>query len=119
MKQLKIRVYGIVQGVGFRPFVSRLAAAGGLRGSVCNKGSFVEIIVQGEAPALMRFQKDLKHSAPERSVILKMDVTEQALEPFADFRISQSDPLVKLNYLIKTIGAICIRLSIVRHADRG
>ena len=47
MKQLKIRVYGIVQGVGFRPFVSRLAAAGGLRGSVCNKGSFVEIIVQG------------------------------------------------------------------------
>lgn len=90
MKQLKIRVYGIVQGVGFRPFVSRLAAAGGLRGSVCNKGSFVEIIVQGEAPALMRFQKDLKHSAPERSVILKMDVTEQALEPFADFRIIKS-----------------------------
>ena len=90
MKQLKIRVYGIVQGVGFRPFVSRLAAAGGLRGTVCNKGSYVEILVQGESSALMRFQKDLKNLAPERSGILKMDVTEQALEPFADFRIIKS-----------------------------
>ena len=90
MMQLKIRVYGIVQGVGFRPFVSRLAAAGGLRGSVCNKGSFVEIIVQGEAPALMRFQKDLKALAPERSVILKTDVTEQQPENFTDFQIIES-----------------------------
>ena len=90
MKQLKIRVYGIVQGVGFRPFISRLAAANGLRGSVCNKGSFVEIIVQGEAPALMRFQKDLKTLAPERSVILKTDVTEQQPENFTDFQIIES-----------------------------
>lgn len=90
MKQLRIRVYGIVQGVGFRPFVSRLAAAGGLRGSVCNKGSYVEILVQGEAPALMQFQKDLKTLAPERSVILKMDVTEQTPESFCDFRIIES-----------------------------
>ena len=90
MKLLKIRVYGIVQGVGFRPFVSRLAAAEGLHGSVCNKGSFVEIIVQGDASALMRFQKDLKALAPERSVILKMDVTEQQPEQLNDFRIIES-----------------------------
>ena len=32
----KIRVYGIVQGVGFRPTVSRHAAAAGITGSVCN-----------------------------------------------------------------------------------
>ena len=90
MKQLKIRVYGIVQGVGFRPFVSRLAAAGGLRGTVCNKGSYVEILVQGESSALMRFQKDLKALAPERSVILKMDVAEQKPESFSDFQIIES-----------------------------
>ena len=90
MKQYKIRVYGIVQGVGFRPFVSRLAAAGGLRGTVCNKGSYVEILVQGEASALMRFQKDLKALAPERSVILKMDVAEQKPESFSDFQIIES-----------------------------
>lgn len=90
MMQLKIRVYGIVQGVGFRPFVSRLAAACGLCGNVCNKGSFVEIVVQGEASALVQFQKDLRALAPERSVILKMDVTEQEPEPFADFQIIES-----------------------------
>ena len=90
LQQLKIRVFGIVQGVGFRPFVSRLAAAGGLRGTVCNKGSYVEILVQGEASALMRFQKDLKASAPERSVILKMDETEQKPESFSDFQIIES-----------------------------
>lgn len=90
MMQLKIRVYGIVQGVGFRPFVSRLAAACGLCGNVCNKGSYVEIIVQGEASALMQFQKDLRALAPERSVILKMDVTEQEPEFFCDFQIIES-----------------------------
>ena len=44
----RIRVYGIVQGVGFRPTVSRHAAASGIRGTVCNKGPYVEIYTQGE-----------------------------------------------------------------------
>ena len=43
----KICVYGIVQGVGFRPTVSRHAAAAGITGSVCNKGPYVEIFAQG------------------------------------------------------------------------
>ena len=44
----RIRVYGIVQGVVFRPTVSRHAAAAGITGSVCNKGPYVEIFAQGE-----------------------------------------------------------------------
>ena len=40
------KIYGIVQGVGFRPFVSRLAAKFGIRGSVANKGPYVEIFAQ-------------------------------------------------------------------------
>ena len=36
----QIRVYGIVQGVGFRPTVSRHAAARGIHGNVCNKGPY-------------------------------------------------------------------------------
>ena len=47
----KIRVYGIVQGVGFRPTVSRHAAAAGITGSVCNKGPYVEIFAQGAEKA--------------------------------------------------------------------
>ena len=71
---LNIKVYGIVQGVGFRPFVSRLATRMGLMGSVCNKGPYVEIIIQGSDTALQAFQKALTSEAPERSSILKMDV---------------------------------------------
>ena len=43
----RIRVYGIVQGVGFRPTVSRHAVSNGIRGNVCNKGPYVEIYAQG------------------------------------------------------------------------
>ena len=45
MKALRIRVFGIVQGVGFRPFVSRLAKRCGIVGTVSNRGSYVEVIM--------------------------------------------------------------------------
>lgn len=67
------RVYGIVQGVGFRPTVDRLATAHGIKGSVCNKGPFVEIDAQGEASDIDEFLSDLRHNPPERAIILKLD----------------------------------------------
>lgn len=45
MKALRIRIFGIVQGVGFRPFVSRLAKRCGIVGTVSNRGSYVEVIM--------------------------------------------------------------------------
>lgn len=74
------RVFGIVQGVGFRPFVSRLAAAHAILGSVCNKGSYVEILAQGSARDMAAFRRALTANAPERSAILR--VTEKALPLF-------------------------------------
>ena len=56
----RIRVYGIVQGVGFRPTVSRHATANGIRGNVCNKGPYVEIYAQGAAEQVDSFLKDLE-----------------------------------------------------------
>lgn len=44
----KIRVYGIVQGVGFRPTVSRHAVKNDIHGSVCNKGPYVENFCTGD-----------------------------------------------------------------------
>ena len=43
----RIRVFGIVQGVGFRPTVDRHAAQSHVTGTVCNKGPYVEIFAQG------------------------------------------------------------------------
>ena len=74
-----LRVYGIVQGVGFRPFVARLAAEHGLMGSVCNKGPYVEIYLEGEESPTKLFSEELITKAPPRSAILKVD--EEQTEP--------------------------------------
>lgn len=86
----RICVFGIVQGVGFRPFVSRIADANGIFGSVCNKGSYVEIIAQGDASALAAFHDDLEKKAPERSSILKVVTTSVDVPPYDDFSIIES-----------------------------
>ena len=72
----RIHVFGIVQGVGFRPTVSRHAMRFGIRGTVCNMGPYVEIYARGEEEALAAFIKAVEEEAPERAVILRMDVEE-------------------------------------------
>ena len=54
-----ISVRGVVQGVGFRPFVYRLAHEHGLAGWVLNHSGGVEIEVEGPAAALVAFVRDL------------------------------------------------------------
>ena len=72
-----IRLYGIVQGVGFRPFVSRAAAAFGIRGSVANKGSYVEVYAQGTSRDLELFTGELKNNPPPRSMVLKVEIIDR------------------------------------------
>jgi carbamoyltransferase hypF len=87
-----IRIYGIVQGVGFRPFVSRLADRYGISGSVCNKGSYVEIIARAEEPVLSDFVHAIEVEAPERSAIVKVKVMDDSLDIEAEsgFEIAES-----------------------------
>ncbi|PRR81665.1 Carbamoyltransferase HypF [Clostridium luticellarii] len=86
-----IRVYGIVQGVGFRPTVSRHADKNHIQGSVCNKGPYVEIWAQGSENKLKDFLKDLKYNPPKRSSILKIDVHEvKESKKFKGFEIIES-----------------------------
>lgn len=88
---LLIRVYGIVQGVGFRPFVSRIADQAGITGSVANKGSYVEIYARGNEVKQQAFMQNLKDNPPERSAVLKIDCTETKDLPFARFDIIESE----------------------------
>jgi len=90
MKRLMIRVYGIVQGVGFRPFVSRIAQHIGITGSVCNKGPYVEIFAEGTEEKVDDFLYSLKHDAPERSAILKLQSTEEEPQGSKTFDIIKS-----------------------------
>lgn len=85
-----LRVYGIVQGVGFRPFVARLAAEHGLWGSVCNKGPYVEIFLEGSSDAVAVFRDELITKAPPRSAILKVDEESAVLTDVSSFEIIES-----------------------------
>lgn len=85
------KVYGIVQGVGFRPFIARLADEFNIYGSVANKGPFVEIFAAGTDKNLKNFYHKLEYSAPERSTILKIDTEELNSElNFTSFNIIES-----------------------------
>ncbi len=87
-----VRVYGIVQGVGFRPTVSRHAMERGIRGSVSNKGPYVEIFAQGKEAAVDGFIADIEERPPKRAAILKLLVepVENAAQ-FKQFDIIESE----------------------------
>ncbi|OGD47156.1 carbamoyltransferase HypF [Candidatus Bathyarchaeota archaeon RBG_13_46_16b] len=89
---MKIEVTGIVQGVGFRPFVYRTAVKNRLNGYVKNKGDAgVEIILEGREHAIETFLKDLKTEAPPLAQIY--DITKRKLkgkDEYQGFTISKS-----------------------------
>ena len=105
---LRIKVYGIVQGVGFRPTVARHADSAGVTGTVCNKGPYVEIYAQGTAEQLGLFVSLLEEHPPKRAAILKTDIkhAHNVQESFSSFRIIESEK-TKGEIFISPDIAIC------------
>lgn len=86
----RVRVEGLVQGVGFRPFIHRLAMQHQLGGWVRNTSGAVEIHVEGEADAIERFLRDLREDAPVLARIETVDAHDVALEGFTAFEVRTS-----------------------------
>jgi hydrogenase maturation protein HypF len=88
----EIKVKGIVQGVGFRPFVYRLAISHGLVGYVRNRGdATVEITVEGDQKHLKQFVTDLQNKKPPLARIYDMQTKyTQDQEKFTSFTIIRS-----------------------------
>ena len=78
----RIKVYGIVQGVGFRPTVARHAVSCGVKGTVANCGPYVEIYAGGTPEQVKDFLGLLREEPPRRAAILKMDVKDCLLAWF-------------------------------------
>lgn len=78
LRQQRLIVRGIVQGVGFRPFVYRLAQQLSLCGWVRNDGQGVTLEVQGTAAALAELPRRLRSEAPPLAVIEQIEVTALA-----------------------------------------
>ena len=87
----EILVQGIVQGVGFRPFVYTQASRRDLRGRVLNNTTGVLIEVEGSSGDIAQFVRDLESNSPPLSTIESVECTHN-LEPanYPDFAIVES-----------------------------
>jgi hydrogenase maturation protein HypF len=85
-----IRVRGVVQGIGFRPYVFRLAKQWGLNGWVRNGESGVEIHVEGESNHVDAFIEEITTRPPALAEITDLRVEHAAIQEFSDFEIRES-----------------------------
>lgn len=91
LMQHRLRISGIVQGVGFRPYIWHLAQDLNLAGWVRNDAGGVECLLQGNAEVLAQFIPRLHAEAPPLADIRHIDIQcETATEAFADFSILSS-----------------------------
>lgn len=87
---LDISVRGRIQGVGFRPFIYRLASNHNLHGWVNNQTSHVKIHIEGKKENVDSFIHDIRAKAPPISIIDDLKAYASAFEAFEDFSIIQS-----------------------------
>ncbi|HTZ95740.1 MAG TPA: carbamoyltransferase HypF [Terriglobales bacterium] len=102
-----IEVSGIVQGVGFRPYIYRLARGRQLTGSICNTGTGVTIEIEGSADSVDDFVERLSIEAPPLARITELVIQEVPCSGDTEFRIVQSEPGSEVRTLISPDIAIC------------
>ncbi len=102
-----IRVKGIVQGVGFRPFIYRIACENQLLGDVKNTSRGVYINVQGSENEIEKFICDLRGKAPKLSRIDEIVVEEKSLKDYQKFNIISSEEKSEAMTLISPDIATC------------
>jgi len=90
LELLRVSVRGVVQGVGFRPFVYQLATRHNLKGWVCNTSGDVKIEVEGEKPALDRFLDELVVLAPPLARLEDVSVASHPPQGYSGFEIRHS-----------------------------
>jgi len=106
-KRIRLRIGGRVQGVGFRPFVHRLAAELALTGWVRNTQEGVVIEVEGGGAEVQRFQRRLADEAPSASGIGEIDAVVLPVEGDRAFVIRDSDMSGQSRTLIQPDIATC------------
>lgn len=103
----QIDVSGIVQGVGFRPYIYRLATDRRLTGTIRNTSAGVTIEVQGPSETVQDFVERLPAEAPPLARITNFVVSDVACNGDVDFRIVHSQTGDEVRTLISPDVAIC------------
>jgi hydrogenase maturation protein HypF len=107
LKSASISVRGIVQGVGFRPFVYGLAVKHNLKGWVCNTSEDVRIEVEGGAEAIEQFEKELKTEAPPLAHIEDTTIEYHSPVGYKNFEIRKSQAQTGKYQLVSPDVATC------------
>jgi hydrogenase maturation protein HypF len=103
----EIHIRGVVQGVGFRPYVHRLAHAHGIRGEVINTSAGVTLRVEAPAAALEGFVAALPREKPPLAHIVAVEILDRAAAGYTDFTIRQSRTEAARTALISPDVAVC------------
>ncbi|MCX7943467.1 MAG: carbamoyltransferase HypF [Deltaproteobacteria bacterium] len=117
---LYIKLNGIVQGVGMRPFIYRIANELGLSGTVYNSSSGVEIYVTGEEELLDIFLYRIKKEAPPSSQIHQISTKQIELREYHGFSIIKSIDGKNIDTTIPADISLCIncRNELINKDDR-
>ncbi len=106
-KRIKALIRGVVQGVGFRPFVFNLAKDLGLGGVVMNTPEGVELEIEGEPDCLKEFIQRLKSDTPPLAIITDIFTSEIEVKGESEFKIQLSKEGVTSGLLISPDVAVC------------
>ncbi|MBN2847824.1 MAG: carbamoyltransferase HypF [Coriobacteriia bacterium] len=107
MRSVSLHVTGIVQGVGFRPFVYTLATRLGVRGWVKNSSSGVFAVAEGDDAAVGAFIEAIRAEAPPMAVITSVVTEDVGPEGFAAFTIVASEAVEGAMTLVSPDIATC------------
>ncbi len=107
LERHRLKVTGIVQGVGFRPFVYNLAKSLFLKGWVLNTGDGVEIEIEGPAEVLAVFNSRLINEAPPLAFIRSISTESFSSYGYEDFIIKKSETGKASNTFISPDISIC------------
>jgi hydrogenase maturation protein HypF len=104
IQRARLMVRGVVQGVGFRPFVFRLATELRLNGWVGNTAEGVVIEIEGAASAVRDFRKRFEREKPFLARILSLEAIELDAKGYPDFQIRESVPGRKTALILPDIA---------------
>ncbi|MBW2410211.1 MAG: carbamoyltransferase HypF [Deltaproteobacteria bacterium] len=103
----RIDVNGIVQGVGFRPFVYNLARQYDLKGEVANTAAGVSILIEGPRESIRAFESDLAEKCPPLAHVVEITGRSESVQPYAEFQIVKSREQARMSTLISPDVSIC------------
>jgi len=107
MPQFRVTITGIVQGVGFRPFIYRIAKKNNISGYIKNLGNSVELLLEGKEGEIKNFLSEVKNNHPPLARAANIEIKPCKGEKLKDFLILKSEKHGSADSVMPPDVAIC------------